>query len=87
MKEGKFQHQVWLTSANSNLMRPRLSPSAMAANERRGGCPMIDAQVSRCWCVSQSLKEASEPGCDIITNALRVTSEGSGVLRRRGMKG
>jgi hypothetical protein len=40
----------------SNLTRPVASPSAIARNDVSVGWPTIDASVSRCWCVSQSLR-------------------------------
>ena len=47
------------TSVISNFTLPIASPSAIAKKEVRVGCPTIDASVSRCWWVSQSLKEGS----------------------------
>jgi hypothetical protein len=44
------------TSVISNWTLPIASPSAMARYDRRGGCPTIEDNVSRCWCVSHSLR-------------------------------
>lgn len=45
-----------LTSVISNLTLPMDSPSAMARYEVNVGWPTMEARVSRCWCVSQSLR-------------------------------
>lgn len=47
------------TSVISNFTLPIASPSAIAKKEVRVGCPTIDASVSRCWWVSQSLERGS----------------------------
>ena len=43
------------TSVISNLTRPIDSLSPMAKYEERGKCPTIEAHVSLCWWVNQSL--------------------------------
>lgn len=48
------------TSVISNFTLPIASPSAIAKNEVRVGWPTIDARVSRCWWVSQSLSTGSQ---------------------------
>lgn len=45
------------TSVSSNFVLAVACPSAIEVYQSSDGCPTIEADVSRCWCVIHSLYE------------------------------